>query len=83
MSAHFTPVIFLCRMAVYAAALLVLATARLPEQPTAEAAALSRRAEPQTHGAAEPPSRRVPSRMVRATVLVRGVLADARRPPWR
>ena len=83
MSAHFAPLIFLCRMAVYAAALIVLATARLPDSSAAEVAvaptaALSRRA-------AEPPSRLSPSaiRAALAMVIVLGVLADGRRPSWR
>ena len=91
MSARFTPLIYLCRMAVYLAALIVLATARLPDPPSAESAVLLRRAadsespraESGAHRDAPDPSHDAPAiRIVLVAVLVLGVLAEARRPPW-
>jgi len=91
MSARFTPLIFLCRMAVYGAALLVLATARLPDLPSAEGAALMRRAadaqSPRAESGArldapEPAPDALGIRVILAAVLVLGVLAEARRPSW-
>lgn len=90
MSAHVAPLIFLCRMAVYAAALVVLATARLPDPPVAAVAvaptaALIRRADRSPDlSAAQPSSRPAAAiRIALAAVLVLGIAFETRRPAWR
>src|SRR5690606_24652506 len=93
MSAHFAPLNFLCRMAVYAAALLVLATARLPELPVAEVAVAPTRpslvegrpAEQRLQRRRDEPGPPSLVRSALAAMLLVGVAAEARRrrPSWR
>ena len=66
------------RLAVYAAALIVLATARLPQPHAGRSVSMIRKAEPPTHAAS------AAWRLVIAGILLTGVALEIhrRRPVW-
>ena len=65
---------FVLRLAVYAAAIAVVATARLPDAQPSRHPAIQRSAEPPSRRAAEPPVIRLPL----AGLLVAGLALDVR-----